>query len=74
MGDAKLRLIAAELVTQVRKSVTIDWTLRDGAQAKIRVMVKRILNKYGYPPDMQDAAVLEVLAQAKELCADWALA
>ncbi len=74
MGDAKLRLIAAELVTQVRKSVTIDWTLRDGAQAKIRVMVKRILNKYGYPPDMQDAAVQEVLAQAKELCADWAVA
>jgi type I restriction enzyme R subunit len=73
MGDAKLRLIAAELVTQVRKSVTIDWTLRDGAQAKIRVMVKRILNKYGYPPDMQDAAVQEVLAQAKELCADWAV-
>ena len=74
MGEAKLRLIAAELVTQVRKSVTIDWTLRDGAQAKIRVMVKRILNKYGYPPDMQDAAVQEVLAQAKELCADWAVA
>jgi type I restriction enzyme, R subunit len=74
MGDAKLRLIAAELVTQVRKSVTIDWTLRDGAQAKIRVMVKRILNKYGYPPDMQDAAVQEVLAQARELCADWAVA
>jgi hypothetical protein len=74
MGDAKLRLIATELVTQVRKSVTIDWTLRDGAQAKIRVMVKRILNKYGYPPDMQDAAVQEVLAQARELCADWAVA
>ena len=74
MGDAKLRLIAAELVTQVRKSVTIDWTLREGAQARIRVMVKRILNKYGYPPDMQDAAVQEVLAQAKELCADWAVA
>jgi len=73
MGDAKLRLIAAELVTSVRKSVTIDWTLRDGAQAKIRVMVKRILNKYGYPPDMQDAAVQEVLAQARELCADWAV-
>ena len=74
MGDAKLRLIAAELVSQVRKSVTIDWTLRDGAQAEIRVMVKRILNKYGYPPDMQDAAVQEVLAQARELCADWAVA
>jgi type I restriction enzyme R subunit len=47
MGDAKLRVIATELVTQVRKSVTIDWTLREGAQAKIRVMVKRILNRFG---------------------------
>ena len=73
MGDEKLRVIAAELVTQVRKSVTIDWTLREGAQAKIRVMVKRILNRFGYPPDLQDAAVQTVLAQAKLLCADWAL-
>ena len=46
MGDDKLKLIAAELITQVRKSVTIDWTLREGARAKIGVMVKRILNKY----------------------------
>ena len=72
MGDAKLRVIASELVTQVRKSVTIDWTLRQSAQAKIRVMVRRILNKYGYPPDLQDAAVQQVLAQATLLCADWA--
>ncbi len=72
MGDAKLRVIATELVTQVRKSVTIDWTLRQSAQAKIRVMVRRILNKYGYPPDLQDAAVQQVLAQATLLCADWA--
>ena len=72
MGDAKLKLIAAELITQVRKSVTIDWTLREGAQAKIRVMVKRILNKYGYPPDLQDEAVKTVLKQAELLCADWA--
>lgn len=72
MGDAKLRVIATELVTQVRKSVTIDWTLREGAQAKIRVMVKRILNRFGYPPDLQEAAVKEVLAQAELLCADWA--
>ena len=48
MGDDKLKVIAAELITQVRKSVTIDWTLREGARAKIRVMVKLILNKYGY--------------------------
>ena len=51
MGDDKLKLIAAELITQVRKSVTIDWTFRESARAKIRVMVKRILNRYGYPPD-----------------------
>ena len=72
MGDDKLKLIAAELITQVRKSVSIDWTLREGARAKIRVLVKRILNKYGYPPDLQDVAVRTVLAQAELLCAEWA--
>ncbi len=72
MGDDKLKVIAAELITQVRKSVTIDWTLREHARAKIRVMVKRILNKYGYPPDLQDEAVKTVLMQAELLCADWA--
>ena len=72
MGDDKLRFIAAELITQVKKSVTIDWTLREGARAKIRVMVKRILNKYGYPPDLQDEAVKTVLAQAELLSAEWA--
>jgi len=71
MGDDKLKLIAAELITQVRKSVTIDWTLRKGARAKIRVMVKRILNKYGYPPDLQEEAVKTVLMQAELLCAEW---
>jgi type I restriction enzyme, R subunit len=73
MGDDKLRVIAAELITQVRKSVTIDWTLRESARAKIKVMVKRILNRYGYPPDLQDEAVKTVLAQAELLCADWAV-
>jgi type I restriction enzyme R subunit len=72
MGDDKLKVIAAELITQVRKSVTIDWTLREGARAKIRVMVKRILNKYGYPPDLQEEAVKTVLAQAELLSAEWA--
>ncbi len=71
MGDEKLRVIAAELISQVRKSVTIDWTLRESARAKIRVMVKRILNKYGYPPDLQEEAVKTVLRQAELLCADW---
>ena len=71
MGNDELKVIAAELVTQVRKSVSIDWTLRESAQAKIRVMVKRILKKHGYPPDMQEEATQTVLAQAKLLCADW---
>ena len=57
MGDDKLKVIAAELIMQVRKSLTIDWTLREGARAKIRVMVKCILN----PPDLQ----------AELLCAEW---
>jgi len=73
MGDDKLRIIAAELVTKVRSSVTIDWTLRESARAGIKVAVKRILSKYGYPPDLQDAAVQTVLLQAETLCRDWAV-
>jgi type I restriction enzyme R subunit len=71
MGDDKLKVIAAELIRMVRKSVTIDWTLRETARAKIRVIVKRILNKWGYPPDLQEEAVKTVLQQAELLCADW---
>ena len=71
MGDAKLKVIAAELITKVRTSVTIDWTVRESARAKIRVIVKRILNKFGYPPDLQEEAVKTVLKQAELLCADW---
>ena len=50
--------------------VTIDWTLRESARARIRVMVKRILNKYGYPPDLQEEAVKTLLMQAELLCAE----
>ena len=70
MGDAQLKVIATELITQVRKSVTIDWTLRESARAKIRVLIKRILNKYGYPPDLQEEAVKKVLSQAELLCGE----
>ncbi len=63
--------VGAELIIMVRKSVTIDWNLRDGARAKIRVIVKRILNKWGYPPDLQEEAVKTVLQQVELLCADW---
>lgn len=73
MGDDKLKVIAAELISSVRKSVTIDWTLRESARAKIKVLVKRILNRYGYPPDLQEEAVKTVLQQAELMCADWAI-
>jgi type I restriction enzyme R subunit len=72
MGKDNLKVIATELVTRVRKSVTIDWTLRESARAKIKVLVKRILRKHGYPPDLQDDATKLVLQQAELLCAEWA--
>jgi len=72
MGDEKLRFLAQELVDRVRQSVTIDWQVRENARAQIRVMVKRILRKYGYPPDMQQRATELVLEQAEVLCKDWA--
>jgi len=72
MGKDNLKVIATELVTRVRKSVTIDWTLRESARAKIKVLVKRILRKHGYPPDLQDEATKLVLQQAELLCAEWA--
>lgn len=52
MGNAELKVIAAELVSKVRQSVTIDWNLRESARAAIRVLVRRILRKHGYPPDL----------------------
>ncbi len=72
LGDEKLTIIARELVDTVRKNVTIDWTLKESVQAKLRVMVKRILKKYGYPPDMQKKATETVLEQAKLICKDMA--
>jgi type I restriction enzyme R subunit len=72
MGDETLKTIARELVQTVRRNVSIDWTLRDSVQAKLRVMIKHILKKYGYPPDKQQKATDTVLDQAKLLCKDWA--
>ncbi|CAG0968008.1 partial Type-1 restriction enzyme R protein, partial [Anaerolineae bacterium] len=71
LGDDCLRQIAQELVAKVRNSVTIDWTVRENARAKIRVIVKRILKKYGYPPDKQEKATQTVLEQAEVLCKEW---
>jgi type I restriction enzyme R subunit len=74
LGDDALRKIARELVATVRKNVTIDWTIRDNVRAHLRVLVKRILRKYGYPPDLQERATNTVLEQAENLSAEWALA
>ncbi len=71
LGDETLKTIAHELVEAVRRSVTIDWTVRENARAQIRVIVKRILRKYGYPPDKQEKATQTVLEQAEILCREW---
>jgi type I restriction enzyme R subunit len=72
LGDETLRNIARELVDAVRNNVTIDWTLRENVRAQLRVMVKRILRKYGYPPDKQERATQLVLEQAEVLSVSWA--
>ncbi|WP_322814041.1 type I restriction enzyme endonuclease domain-containing protein, partial [Chloroflexus sp.] len=74
LGDATLRTIARELVQTVRNNLTIDWTLRENVRAQLRVLVKRILRKYGYPPDKQEKAIQTVLEQVQVLSAEWAAA
>jgi type I restriction enzyme R subunit len=74
LGDETLRAIARELVETVRNNVTIDWTLRENVRAQLRVLVKRILCKHGYPPDKQERATQTVLEQAEVLSAAWAAA
>jgi type I restriction enzyme R subunit len=74
LGDATLRAIAQELVRTVRANVTIDWTLRESVRAQLRVLVKRILRKHGYPPDKQEQATHTVLEQAEVLSAAWVAA
>ncbi len=73
LGDDTLRDIARELVSSVRANVTIDWTMRENVRANLRVIVKRILRKYGYPPDKQEKATQTVLEQAALLSAEWAV-
>ena len=74
LGEPTLKKIARELVTNVKKNVTIDWTVRENVRAQLRVQVKRILRKYGYPPDKQEKATETVLEQAAVLSAEWAVA
>ena len=71
LGDEILRHIARELVDTIRRNTTIDWTVREKVQAKMRLAVKKILIKYGYPPDMTLKATETVLEQAKLLANDF---
>jgi type I restriction enzyme R subunit len=72
LGDETLRTIARELVAAVRRNVTIDWTVKESVRAKLRTLVKRILRKYGYPPDKQEKATRTVLEQAELISREWA--
>lgn len=67
MGNDQLRLIAHELLEQVRKNATVDWHKKESARARMRILVKRILKKYGYPPDLSQQAVRTVLEQAETI-------
>ena len=72
MGNDQLRVIAQELLNSLKTNASVDWQHRESARARMRVLVKRILRKHGYPPDLQDAAVQTVLQQAEVLSARWA--
>ncbi|QBD83366.1 type I restriction endonuclease subunit R [Ktedonosporobacter rubrisoli] len=71
LGDAVLRKIATELTTQLRKNISVDWSVRDTVRARLRLLVKRILRKYKYPPDLEQRAIDLVLQQAETLSATW---
>ena len=73
LGDETLRDIARELVITVRNNVKIDWTHRENVRANLRRLVKRILSKYGYPPDKREKATQTVLEQAEALSEEWAV-
>lgn len=74
LGEPTFKTIARELVEVVRKNVSIDWTVRENVRAQLRVIVKRILRKYGYPPDKQEKATQTMLEQAALLSEAWAVA
>ena len=73
LGNDSLKVIAHELLVGLKGNITVDWAHRESARARMRVLVKRILRKYGYPPDLQDIAVQTVLRQAETLSSAWML-
>ena len=74
LGDEKLRDLARVLVQRVKSNASIDWTIKESVRARLKVIVKRLLRQYGYPPDMELLATENVLEQAKLLANDWAVA
>ncbi len=68
LGKEKLAVIAVEVNKIVHENATIDWAVKESVQAGLRSAIKKVLRKYGYPPDMQDRAVMQVLEQAKAIC------
>jgi len=72
LGDETLRTIAREVADIIRKNVTIDWTMKESVRARLRVLVKRVLRKHGYPPDKQQQATMTVLQQAELIAQRWA--
>ena len=72
LSDEILKKIAHELTENLRKNITVDWSSRESVRAQLRLMVKRILRKYKYPPDQQEKAIALVLQQAEALSERWA--
>jgi type I restriction enzyme R subunit len=73
LQDETLKKIAQELTQSLRENITVDWSERESVRAKLRLMVRRILRKYKYPPDQADAAVELVLEQAQTIGEEWAV-
>jgi type I restriction enzyme R subunit len=73
MGNDSLKIIAHELLEGLKTNISVDWSRRDSARARMRVLVKRILRRHGFPPDLQDAAIQTVLQQAEALSEQWAI-
>ena len=71
LGDDQLQTIAREVADKVRKNATIDWAVKESVRARLMVIVRRILKKYGYPPDKQEKAIALVMKQAETLAEDW---
>lgn len=71
LGEPILKKIAQDLVKEIKASIKIDWTVKESVRAEMRVRIRRLLRKHGYPPDKQEQATQTVLQQAELLCKDW---